>query len=118
MNNEQLAKFKEALTKLRAEVDGKYEKTITSATEEYGDAVSADANDEATRTIDRRLQMSMSEMDHDRLAEIDEALDRVEDGSYGECLDCGEVIAHKRLELIPYAKYCVECKEEMENDAG
>ena len=49
------------------------------------------------------------------LEELDEALNRIEEGSYGDCILCGEKINPKRLEAIPYAKLCLDCKvnEEM-----
>jgi DnaK suppressor protein len=43
-----------------------------------------------------------------------EALDRIENGSFGMCEECEEPIALKRLEIIPNARYCVRCKEELE----
>lgn len=46
---------------------------------------------------------------HHELSQIDAALRRLEDGSYGECLECGEPIAVKRLELDPSAPLCIDC---------
>lgn len=47
------------------------------------------------------------------LREIDEALVRMNDGSYGTCQECGEPISLKRLEALPWALYCVSCQEEL-----
>lgn len=46
-----------------------------------------------------------------RVREIDEALGRIKDGSYGECADCGEEIAVKRLNAVPWAARCIGCQE-------
>jgi len=46
---------------------------------------------------------------------IEEALSRIDKGTYGECLECGGKIPLERLRAIPYAPYCVDCKEAMEN---
>jgi len=55
-------------------------------------------------------------MDSERrlLAEIDEALGRIEDGTYGICQGAGEQIPRQRLEAIPWARYCVSCATSME----
>ncbi|MCK5552032.1 MAG: TraR/DksA C4-type zinc finger protein, partial [Deltaproteobacteria bacterium] len=48
----------------------------------------------------------------------DEALDRIENGTFGICEECEEAIAVKRLEAIPNARYCVRCKESLEKESG
>ena len=47
------------------------------------------------------------------LREIQEALGRIDDGSYGLCLECDEEISKKRLEAIPWARHCITCQEEL-----
>ena len=77
-----------------------------------------DINDEASRTISRRIMLEIGGKTHDAVMQIDEALDRIEAGDYGECDECGEDIPEKRLELVPYAVYCVECKERLEKEGA
>jgi RNA polymerase-binding protein DksA len=48
------------------------------------------------------------------LYNIEEALRRIEDGSYGKCQDCGKPIALPRLKRLPYTRLCIECKEKEE----
>lgn len=60
--------------------------------------------------LDRELGISLTEMRNRRRQLIDEALIRVEDGSYGACADCGIEISEKRLAAVPFAKLCVECQ--------
>ena len=55
--------------------------------------------------------------DSDVLSEIRSALDRISDGTFGVCEDCGERIPAKRLEALPWARYCVSCQERLENRA-
>ncbi len=57
--------------------------------------------------------------DHERrtLAQIDEALERIDNGTYGDCDECGKKINIKRLASLPYAKLCLECKEIEEREA-
>ena len=45
------------------------------------------------------------------LREVEEALERIEEGSYTVCADCGQPISPKRLEAVPWAKYCIACQE-------
>ena len=48
------------------------------------------------------------------LTEVEEALQRIDDGTYGKCANCGQPIPEKRLEAIPWAKYDVKCEEQLE----
>lgn len=70
-----------------------------------------DANDRDTAL---RLASGESEM----LRQVDEALQRCEDGTYGICIDCEKPIPEKRLEVFPAAQRCVECKSEYEKQMG
>lgn len=55
----------------------------------------------------------LSQME-EQLDEVESALNRLEDGTYGKCLNCGKQIASARLEALPHTLYCVECKSKME----
>jgi DnaK suppressor protein len=66
--------------------------------------------DVATATYMRELDYSLEgNMEH-VLAEIDAALQRIDEGTYGTCVRCGTTIAEGRLEAVPYATMCIECK--------
>jgi DnaK suppressor protein len=54
-------------------------------------------------------ELSLAENAKDLLAKVDEAIDRMDDGVYGDCAECGTAIPVARLEVLPYAKTCVEC---------
>lgn len=62
--------------------------------------------------FERGKDLALREHDSIRLTEIDEALERLEDGTYGVCQHCGVQIPYARLEVEPAAKYCVDCREE------
>jgi DnaK suppressor protein len=53
----------------------------------------------------------MSANDRRLLEHIDESLARVESGVYGDCVNCGEPVAEKRLEAVPWARYCLKCQD-------
>ena len=58
----------------------------------------------------------LSDSTREEILGIDEALDRLRNGSYGLCLRCGEPIDTKRLEIRPHARHCVDCKEDLERE--
>jgi RNA polymerase-binding protein DksA len=76
-----------------------------------------DVVDTASDDIDRELIGTLSSQDIKQLRLIESALTRVQQGKYGLCIKCGKNIPEGRLEAIPYALMCVECKtlEERKN---
>ncbi len=74
----------------------------------------ADETDLATNVINQQVSFSIREKEMGKLRMIDEALARIEDGSYGYCLDCDEQIEAKRLENQPWTPFCVVHAEERE----
>ncbi|MCP4574343.1 MAG: hypothetical protein GY838_18465 [bacterium] len=52
------------------------------------------------------------------LYNIEEALSRIEDGTFGKCMECGQTIALPRLRRLPYTRLCIECKEKEESGSG
>ena len=70
--------------------------------------------DTGTVTLDRELDYSLEENAVRALREIDAALGRIDSGSYGLCARCGKPIAEERLEAMPYATLCIECKRREE----
>lgn len=66
--------------------------------------------DIATATFTRELDYSLEDNTEQIVAAIDEALRRIEEGTFGTCARCGSRIAEERLEAMPYATTCIECK--------
>ena len=88
-----------------------------SLMEETGDlSIGADDHiaDTATETYMRELDGGLGENAEHLLAEIDGALRRIEDGSYGVCVVCGRAIGEERLEAVPYATLCIDDKRAQE----
>jgi RNA polymerase-binding protein DksA len=69
-----------------------------------------DLVDTASDDIDRKMIEAIGSQELKRLKLIDSALTRIQQGKYGLCLKCGKTIPQARLEAIPYALMCVECK--------
>jgi DnaK suppressor protein len=63
----------------------------------------------------KELLFSQGTTGHVQLTLIRAALDRLADGSFGECLNCGTRIGTKRLEALPWTPYCINCQEKIEN---
>jgi DnaK suppressor protein len=70
--------------------------------------------DTATVTYDREMDYTLEENSEHVLEAIDRALARIEDGTYGTCQRRGEQIAPERLEALPWAELCIDCKREVE----
>lgn len=67
-----------------------------------------------TDNFERETALNIASGESERLAEIDDALKRIKDGSYGVCEGSGNPIPKKRLEAFPSARYCIEFQEELE----
>ena len=64
--------------------------------------------------FDQELTLSLLGSEKDALEQIDEALERIEDGSFGQCEECGVKIPEPRLEALPYAALCIQCASRRE----
>jgi DnaK suppressor protein len=64
----------------------------------------------ATATLDREIDYTLEENSEHVLEAIEAALKRIEDGTYGACVNCGKPIAEERLAAIPWATHCIDCK--------
>ncbi|HEY6835720.1 MAG TPA: TraR/DksA C4-type zinc finger protein [Gaiellaceae bacterium] len=70
--------------------------------------------DYATITVDREIDYTLEENEERLLSAIDDALKRIDDGTFGTCRGCGEQIALERLEALPYTTQCIDCKRREE----
>jgi RNA polymerase-binding protein DksA len=82
---------------------GSTRETATDGTEDYIDY--------AVNSYDRDFMLSLTEMEQRQILQIEEALRRIDRGEYGYCLQCGQEIPEKRLEVEPWARHCVRCQE-------
>lgn len=113
MDKKTIAGFKKTLIALKQQLAGDHEKIVDASSEEFG-ADLPDVNDEAARTMSRRILLEIGDKNFDALNQVNEALDRIENGEFGVCAECEEDIPVKRLELLPFAEFCVECQERQE----
>jgi len=110
MEKKKLKVYQSRLVERRSELLGMVERT-----EDYGREadreVSQDPADKASNSYTKELLFSQSTNERNTLKLIEEALDRIAEGEFGECVNCGEDISAKRLEAIPWAPYCIKCQE-------
>ena len=66
--------------------------------------------DSATATLNREIDYTLEENSEHVLGALDDAIERLENGTFGKCLRCGRQIAEERLEAIPYATRCIDCQ--------
>ncbi len=115
MDPKELQTWKERLLALRDELAGEVEELKQESFSLGTDAVQ-DVADDASVTYNRQVLLNLSEREREQLRMIEQALERIEQGSFGVCEDCGEPIPRARLEAVPWATLCVECKSLRERE--
>jgi DnaK suppressor protein len=122
MNKSELTKYKNLLIKVRESINGDInhiaKENLKSQKESSGDlsGYSFHMADMASDSYDRELSLNIAGEEQEIIYEIDDALKRIEEGKFGLCLSCDKKIPQKRLNAVPYAKYCIQCKSKEEKD--
>ena len=105
-----IAKMEKSLADLKREIIAK----LVASNEDFKDIVEAmdpkDLADVAADDIDRKMIEALGSQELKRLQLIDSALTRIQQGKYGSCIKCNKKIPQARLEAIPYALMCIDCK--------
>ena len=73
--------------------------------------------DVGTENYDQEFTLSLIENEQATLEQVQDALGRVEQGTFGRCMECQEPIAKARLQALPYTKHCIQCARKMESRA-
>ncbi|MBA3913725.1 MAG: TraR/DksA family transcriptional regulator [Acidobacteriales bacterium] len=73
-----------------------------------------DIADRAASSYNKEFLFHQSNNDRQLLSMVEGALDRIREGSFGECISCGKEINPKRLEAVPWTRHCIECQEKLE----
>jgi RNA polymerase-binding protein DksA len=116
MTSVDTSRFRELLveerTRVVAAIENIHEDHPGSIQDEIGEDAVFDNHlaDTATETYDRELDYSLEENAEHLLADIDAALQRIEEGTYGTCANCGTQIPEARLEALPWATTCIDCQ--------
>jgi DnaK suppressor protein len=94
------------------------ERTMKSAVEQGRDPGlddTQDVADQAVASYQKEFLFSQGTNGHAQMQLVRQAFERLEDGTFGECQNCGETIGAKRLEALPWTPYCITCQEKIEN---
>jgi DnaK suppressor protein len=113
LKKKEMAPFKEALEGMKLDLLRGVKTNDGMGKENNPDEVK-DLADLASDSYDRELAFGLSETERARLAQVEKALDAIDDGSYGLCGSCGRSIATARLKALPFARLCIECKNSEE----
>ena len=117
----ELLDFKKLLLKKKEEVNAEIKHISEDTLKKSQKDASGDISgytyhmaDVATDNYDREFSLGLASKDRKSLYELEDALKRIEDGTFGVCLDCGNLIAKTRLKVVPQARLCIKCQEKRE----
>jgi len=122
MTKQEMLKYKKLLIQTREGIAGDIshitKENLKSQKESSGDlsGYSLHMADMASDSYDRELSLNIAGGEQEIVYEIDDALKRIEEGDFGKCISCGKKIPQKRLNAVPYAKYCIQCKSKEEKN--
>jgi RNA polymerase-binding protein DksA len=121
MNKKELEEFKKILLHRRAQLSGEVGKLADEALRQNTQDATGDLSsmpihmaDVASDNFEKEMNLDFIQMQSADLRSIDEALARVEQGTFGICESCGKPISKTRLRAVPHARLCIECKREEE----
>jgi DnaK suppressor protein len=103
-------RVRNAIANLRDDHPGSLDEEV----EEVGATSDNHLGETATATLNREIDYTLGENSEQVLSEIDVALKRIEEGTYGICANCGREIPTERLEAYPWASLCIDCKRQAE----
>ena len=112
MGRDQLDHFRDILSSWKRDLMEEVDRTMSHMKDEAANP--PDPNDRATLESEFALELRTRDRERKLIRKIDEALSRIEDGSYGYCIETGEPIGVKRLEARPVATLCIEAQERRE----
>ena len=125
LTKKDINRYKELLIKLRertASGVGKIEKGyLHKSSQDASGDISAHPfhmADAASDSFDTEFNINLVSNEQDLLYEIDLALKRIEEGTFGICEECKEPISKKRLDVVPFARYCIKDQEKQEKENG
>ena len=109
---------KKDLDQIKKALEGKKSELLQllQKSQSYGREIDSESEamnivDKASSSYTKEFMFSRSNQERLFIQAIEEALKRIEDGSFGECSNCGEIVNRKRLEAVPWAELCLACQE-------
>jgi DnaK suppressor protein len=111
---ERLDEVKKILLQMKADTLREISRAVKSTSDGSSGDPSGDIYDQASSERDRELGLLLGDREREKLRNIEEALERFDEGEYGICEECGDEIPTGRLKVMPFARYCVRCKTDLE----
>src|SRR5580658_11148617 len=111
-----LGKMREQLLEMKAKLLGEIDSALRAEREGNKDE-GMDTYDLASEERDREINFILSDRERVKLKQIDDALERLDQGTYGVCESCGLEIAEERLQAMPFTRLCRDCQQEQEKEA-
>jgi DnaK suppressor protein len=115
MKKDRVAQFRKKLEEKHRQLVEEVGKNVL-----YGkgpdDDSTKDLGDQAATSYNREFLFELGNGTQRLLKEVVSALQKLDEGSYGDCERCGEAIADKRLEALPFARYCIDCQRAVEEE--
>jgi DnaK suppressor protein len=110
MSKDRYEALRNRLVQQRQEILNMYKQDVRAGQESADDGTE-DIVDRANNSYNRELMFSLSDSERLMLLQIEEALSRMDLGTYGRCTNCGNSIHPLRLEAVPWARFCIDCQE-------
>ncbi|KAA3607749.1 MAG: TraR/DksA family transcriptional regulator [Planctomycetota bacterium] len=111
-----LNRYQKVLIQILRELGAKVEHIEESVLRAEGGASPDEAQEFGSENYSAELQINIIQNEEEILREVHAALDRIQQKSYGVCEACDELIPERRLEVLPYARYCVGCQRKVEEN--
>src|SRR5437660_4969011 len=115
MRKERLASFKKRLLEKHDQLADGVGRTAIYGKDQEDDSIK-DLGAQANTAYTREFFFELGNGDRRLLRDVVAALEKIDNGSFGECERCGEAIADKRLEALPFARYCIDCQRLVEEE--
>ena len=113
MDKKRLEQFRKRLEERQVEL----RRMVSSRQQDgrnQGEDIAQDIADKAASSYNKEFLFTQSTNERQMLGMVDSALARIREGVFGECISCGNEINAKRLDAVPWTRYCIECQEKLE----
>lgn len=117
MDAAKIEHFRQILTEQLGKQTERVREDQANALDSVDDGVK-DAVDMSLEDVNKEVAFRLGERESQQVADIDQALLRIDEGSYGTCARCGQEISERRLEAMPTARYCAACQSIIEANQG
>ncbi|MCK4363634.1 MAG: TraR/DksA family transcriptional regulator [Candidatus Aminicenantes bacterium] len=117
MNKKERERYRNKILKKKEEIVNKISETYNES-KEVESGIAQDVADKAESSYTKEFLLSLSDAEREQLLLIDDALKRIDKKELGICQRCGKDINKKRLDVVPWTSYCIDCQEIEEEESS